>query len=348
MVGQRFKVGLVGASTLLGKELSEELAESALADAELVLLDEDASDGQVTEAGGEVALIRRLSKTSFEGMDFVFFAGSRELTRLHWQTARQAGAFVIDSTEALAGLTGVLVWSPWVKGRVAAGETRVARPDLETAAIVVADPAAVMLAMVAERLQQAGLPVRLFAATVLQPASEHGRAGLEELHQQTVNLLSFQELPTEHYDAQVAFNLLTEIGGEAKATLRGTQELIAAQASAITGSETPVSVQVVHAPVFHGYGVSLLVEFAKAESRSAVAAALQAPKMDVLHGDGESPSNLAAAGQSKILLRLESPGEDTVQRVWIWMVADNLKLSATQAIDSALAMRSLRPRGKVQ
>ena len=31
---------------------------------------------------------------------------------------------------------------------------------------------------------------------------------MDELHQQTVSLLSFQSIPREQYDAQVAFNLL--------------------------------------------------------------------------------------------------------------------------------------------
>ena len=48
-----------------------------------------------------------------------------------------------------------------------------------------------------ERLQQA-VPVRFAAATVLVPASEFGRAAMDELHQQTVNLLSFQKAAASH------------------------------------------------------------------------------------------------------------------------------------------------------
>ena len=57
------------------------------------------------------------------------------------------------------------------------------------------------------------------AATVMEPASEYGRAAMDELHQQTVNLLSFQTLPREQYDAQVSFNLLPELGEAAKVKL---------------------------------------------------------------------------------------------------------------------------------
>ena len=35
---------------------------------------------------------------------------------------------------------------------------------------------------------------------------------MDELHQQTVNLLSFQPLPKDVFDAQVAFNLVARYG----------------------------------------------------------------------------------------------------------------------------------------
>ena len=39
---------------------------------------------------------------------------------------------------------------------------------------------------------------------------------MDELHQQTISLLSFQSIPKETYDAQVAFNLLPVLGEAAK------------------------------------------------------------------------------------------------------------------------------------
>ena len=52
-------------------------------------------------------------------------------------------------------------------------------------------------------------------ASVFQPASEQGQKGMDELHEQTVNLLSFQQLPKNIYDAQVAFNLVGRYGDRA-------------------------------------------------------------------------------------------------------------------------------------
>src|ERR1039458_9735582 len=87
-----------------------------------------------------------------------------------------------------------------------------------TPAVVPAHPAALALALVLERLQQAA-PVRIAFATLLQPASEFGRAALDELHQQTMSLLSFQGMPRNLYDAQAAYNLLAGLGESAKVSL---------------------------------------------------------------------------------------------------------------------------------
>ena len=45
MAGKAQRIGVIGASSLLGKELSEELGESTLSAAELVLLDAEAGGG---------------------------------------------------------------------------------------------------------------------------------------------------------------------------------------------------------------------------------------------------------------------------------------------------------------
>ncbi len=182
--------------------------------------------GQVTSAADEVSFIQRLEKSSFDRMDFVFFAGEAAETKKHWLDARRAGASIIDLTYALDGEKDVLVRAPWV-AEVLAEKTPRSFPDLNTPAVVAAHPVAVMLALVAARLQSK-LALTNIAATVMEPASEYGRVAMDELHQQTVNLLSFQTLPREQYDAQVSFNLLPELGEGAKVKLGATEQRIRA------------------------------------------------------------------------------------------------------------------------
>ena len=55
----------------------------------------------------------------------------------------------------------------------------------------------------------------MWSATVFEPASEHAQKGMDELHEQTVNLLSFQQLPKNIFDTQVAFNMVSRYGEQA-------------------------------------------------------------------------------------------------------------------------------------
>ena len=353
MPSHQLRVVLVGASSLLGKELSEEITESALGTAEILLFDTESVEGQITTLGEEATFIRRVTGSSFEGADFAFFAGSQEQTREYWKVARRAGAMVVDLTYALVEEPEVIIWSPWVApltGRTAQemGGTSARVPDLQTAAVVPAHPIATMLALLATRLTEVQRP-RTLAATVLQPASELGRAGLDELHQQTVSLLSFKDLPQETFDAQTAFNVLLDLGEEGAMSLKERARAIEAHYAFLTSGQLPqLALQMLQIPVFHGYTCSIFVEFESEISRSSIEQALDQGKVEIAKGT-DLPSNLLAAGRSDLLVSVSPSGTDEKDvRFWICIAADNLKLAAANAVDCALGMRSLRPQGKVQ
>jgi aspartate-semialdehyde dehydrogenase len=224
-----YRIAIVGASSLAGKELADELGESLLAASDVSLLDDEEIAGeiagQVATVGDEAVVIKPIDESSFDRMDFVFFAGAAESTRKHWEAARLAGASLVDLTGALEGQAGVEVRAPFVRAAMGI-KASTGHQDFATVAVVAAAPAAVMLALVGERLK-AKLALKTISATVVEPASEHGREAMDELHQQTVNLLSFQNLPRDQYDAQVAFNVLPSLGEAAKVNLAGASGRIA-------------------------------------------------------------------------------------------------------------------------
>jgi len=355
-----YRIALVGASSLAGRELSDALAESPLATCDVLLLDDEEAAGQIATAGDEASFIQKIDAESFAGVDFVFFAGDPEKAMRYWKPARQAGASIVDMTGALEDEPGVIVRGPWVaqQGTALPGgkalHTR--EPDLTTPAVVAAHPAALMLLQVAGRLK-AKLPVRALSATVFEPASEHGRAAMDELHRQTVSLLSFQSLPREQFDAQVAFNLLPALGENAKVKLEPTKQRIARQYAALSGGAAPeLALQLAQAPVFHGYVASVLVELESPATTGQVEVALRGQNIELTDAESEPPSNVSVAGQAEILLRVSaasaggSPAADEIPgtRFWLWMAADNLKLAALNAIACASELRRLRPHGKVQ
>jgi aspartate-semialdehyde dehydrogenase len=340
-----YKIAIAGASSLLSRELKDVLSESPLAASNFALLDEEETQGQLEQVGDEVTFIQVIGADAFERADFTFFCGSENLTRRYWQQALRSGSTVLDLSGALDQETGVLIRAPWLGIETAA-------VDLFTPAVVPAHPAVVALALLLQRLQQAA-PVRFAAATVLVPASEFGRVAMDELHQQTVNLLNFQAVPEGIYDAQIAFNLLAGMGEEATVSLAHVEARIRRQYEALTaGRGASLAVQVIHAPVFHGLTFSIAVELERPVEIIALEEALTGEHIELVLEDTDSPSNLAATGQNDVLVRLrpELLGRNSNQasRLWLWAAADNLRLNAQNAVQCALDLRRLRPQGTVQ
>ena len=340
-----YKIAIVGASSLVGRELKDVLSESPLASANFALLDEEVAHGQLDQVGDEVTFIQAISSEAFNHADFSFFCGSEDLTRRHWRQALRAGSTVFDLTGALDQETGVLVRAPWLG-------TEAAAVDLFTPAIVPAHPAVITLVLLLGRLGQAA-PVRFAAATVLEPASEFGRAAMDELHQQTVSLLSFQSLPRTVYDAQAAYNLLGGMGEGAIVSLSTVEARIRRHYEALTGGRGPaLGVQVIHAPVFHAFTFSIALELERPVEVTALEEALAGEHVELILDDTDSPSNLAATGQNDVLVRLRTEpfarNSSLASRIWIWAAADNLRLNAQNAVQCALELRRLRPQGTVQ
>jgi len=341
-----YKIAIAGASTLLGKELKESLSDSSLAAANFVLLDDEGAQGQLDQVGDEITFVQSITDDAFERVDFTFFCGTEDLTRKHWRQALRAGSTVLDLSGALDQETGVLVRAPWL-----ASEDVV--PDLFTPAVVPSNPASLALGLLLGRLQQAA-PVTFAAATLLEPASEFGRGAMDELHQQTVNLLSFQDLPRAIYDAQAAYNLLSGLGESAQANLAAADARIRRHYTALSHGRWPeLALQVIHAPVFHGHTFSIAVELERPVAIATLEEALCGDHVDLVLEDTDSPSNLAATGQDDVLVRLRpelagSRNTNEASRLWLWAASDNLRLSAQNAVECAMDLRRLRPQGTVQ
>ena len=340
-----YRIAIAGASTLLGKELKDAIGESPLAGATFTLLDDEPAQGQLDQVGDEVTFIQPILSDTWDKVDFAFFCGSREMTLKYWREAVRAGATVLDLSGALEYEPGVLVRAPWL-------ETAGSPADLLTPATVPAHPAALALALLLGRLQQAA-PVRTAAVTMLTPASEFGQSAMDELHQQTVNLLSFQALPRAVYDAQVAYNLLSGMGENARASLPELEARIRRDYAALGHGRLPVlALQALAAPVFHGHTFSIAIELDQPVDLATVEEALGGEHVDVVLEDTDSPSNLAATGQSDILVRmrpvLEGRNPAQSKRFWLWAASDNLRLAAQNGVECALDLRRLRPQGAVQ
>lgn len=341
--GNVYRVAIVGASALKGKEVAEILNDRNFPAVDIKLLDDDDSLGQLETMGDEVTFIQSVRTEQFDHLDFTFFTSDQNSTRKNWKTARDAGSAIVDLSYALDEDPGSTIRSPWIERQL--GQMPVL--ELQPGPCVIAHPAAVALALLVLRAQKAG-KIRRVIGTVLEPASEHGQKGMDELHEQTVNLLSFQELPKTVFDMQIAFNLAAGYGPNSTPTLQSIEQRILKHYARIVGKDAlQPSLRLVQAPIFHGHAFSIYLEMEQPVALGDLSQALAGEHITIARQAEDTPSNVNAAGQGDILVSLERD-ENCQNGVWIWAASDNLRIAAVTAVECAETMTPTRPRGKIQ
>jgi aspartate-semialdehyde dehydrogenase len=341
--GNLYRAAIVGAASLKGKEVAEMLNERNFPAADVRLLDDDESLGQLEAMGDEMSFIQRVRAEQFEHVDFTFFASDQDSTRKNWKDARDAGSAIIDLSAALEDEPGAKVRSLWIERE----RGQVAPPELQPGPCVTAHPVAVTLALLLLRARKA-VAIRRAVATIFEPASEHGQRGMDELHQQTVNLLSFQPLPKDVYDAQVAFNMVARYGQKAQRSLDSLEARVLRHYRKIAGDDAAQpSLFLLQAPIFHGYALAVFLELDGPADLPGLSLALAGDHISIPGVEEDTPSNVSSAGQADIQVALKN---DPAQPngVWLWAAADNLRISALTAVECAESMGATRPTGKIQ
>ena len=326
---ERPLVAVIGGDSLLAREIRDLLDQSkpaprvelisALADDSTILAKED----------DEAVVMVPLIAESLEGARVAFLAGSPASSRRTLKLNPSGGPMLID-------LTGALEDQPSARLRAPTAEAS----RRESSAIqVIAHPAAIAIAKLLSSL--AGVAViRRAIIHVFEPASERGQRGLDELQQQTVATLSFQKLKTDVYDAQVAYNLLARYGEEALEPLDSIEQRLERHLASLLSAYPSVpmpSLRVIQAPVFHGHSFSVWVEFDENPGAKGIASALTDAGIDVR--PDEPPTNVGIAGQNGLAAGAIVQDHNQPRACWIWMVADNLRLAAENAV--AVAQETL-------
>ncbi|HJZ50650.1 MAG TPA: Asd/ArgC dimerization domain-containing protein [Candidatus Acidoferrales bacterium] len=335
------RVAIVGASSLRGKELKLVLEERNFPTSDIVLLDEPVVAGTLTQAGGEPTVIRALDEESFEGARFAFFAGSQIDAEQNWKAAQRSGATVIDLTGTLAASGQSTSWIPALSTLLlphpGSYATEGAAPGSHAANRATSNSysspgsGVIVACTVAAALSKLS-PMRT-VLLLFPPVSERDQAGVDELESQTANLLSFRPIAQPVFDAQVAFNLLAGYGEECKPTLADLRAAIARDTSDYLAGRVAVpALQLVQAPVFYGYAVAAYAEFASPPQREQLEAAFASLGVKVGVAGDPAPTNVSVAGENEIHIARVEPDPSVAGGVWIWGVADNLRLAAVNAV----------------
>jgi aspartate-semialdehyde dehydrogenase len=321
-------VALVGADTLLGRELEEVLKDRA---SYLEVHPFSASgEGNFAEEEGEAVYVEPLTAEKLKDTGAIIFAGFKDAAKKTYDLVKSNGGRPI-----LFDCTGYLEDEP--EGRILSPLTEPFKPS-QGWLYEIAHPAASALGLVLARLS-AYQKIRQIVAHVFEPVSERGKKGISELQKQTMSLLSFKPLDKSVFDAQVSFNLLSQYGEEAPTKLASVEHRIARHLTTILSRQSkqkPVpnpSLRVVHAPVFHGYSISLWIEFEGTVNANGAREALGSAQIEVRSVEDVAPDNVGSAGQSGLIAGDIRVDDNNPRALWVWVAGDNLRLTADAVTD---------------
>jgi aspartate-semialdehyde dehydrogenase len=318
-LAERPLVAVVGGDTLLAREVREVLGESKPAPRVELISASTENSTVLAKEEDEAIVMSPLTAESLTGAKAAFLAGSPASSRRALKTNPEGGPVLID-------LTGALEDQP--SARLRAPSAEASRPEA-SAIQVIAHPAAIAVT----RLLSMLAPIRRAIVHVFEPASERGQRGLDELQQQTVAALSFQKMKKDVFDTQAAFNMLAQYGEEAEESLDSIEQRIERHLASLLSGYPSIpmpSLRVVQAPVFHGHSISLWIEFEENPGTEKISEKLIAAGID-FRAD-EAPNNVGIAGQTGIAVGAVAEDRNDPRAVWIWAVADNLKVAAENAV----------------
>jgi aspartate-semialdehyde dehydrogenase len=336
----KITVALVGSESLLGREIRDIVATSA-PDLGLRLIAADGErPGTLTRMGDEPAVVNELDACALKEVRAVFLAGSAESTGKALGLLAGQSVPAIDLTAAAEEHPAARLRAPMVE-REAGRDAGRSRQTSASAIHVVAHPAAIALALFLRRLH-AHDAIRRAVIEILAPASEHGAAGVEELQQQTISLLSFKSMPRAVFDTQSAFNLLARYGEKAPVPLEDSELRIERHLATLLalagdgageGNAAPMpSLRLIQAPVFHGYSFSAWVEFESHPGIEALESGLVSGPIEVRGAEFDPPTNVGQAGQNGVSIGAIMPDRNHPEAAWFWGVADNLRLTGENAV----------------
>src|SRR5450432_75139 len=272
-----WRVAVVGATGLIGRDVLVALAEAGHPDTQVTALASERSVGAEAAYGHTSLEVEAASVESLRGHELVLLAVPAEVARSLAPAAQKAGAWVVDTSRAFLSDLSVPLVAAGFRG------DGLERP-FNGRVVRVPGPVALGLLRTVEPLR-AAFGVTEARVTALLGAASAGARGLTELEQTTAQLLGGREIEPTHFPHRLAFNLVPQVGPFSEAS-GGTLEELSwrAEATLLWGAGAPhVDGTAVLVPVFHGALLALHVALAKPATPAEVREVLRtAPGLKVL------------------------------------------------------------------
>jgi aspartate-semialdehyde dehydrogenase len=329
------KVGVVGATGAVGSRLLSILQERGFPVEEIRPFASQRSEGRPVDFLGRSYRCEVLRPGCFDGLSFVFFDASDEISREWVPEALRSGAWVIDNSSVHRLDDGVPLIVPEVNeaalaASICGGGRLFAGPNCSTVQLVVA------LRTIHEL---AGL--RRVVVSTYQSVSGAGSAAMDELRDQVGS-----DAAAAIFPHRIAFNLIPRIGkvqddgftSEEQKLMRESQKILGIPSLRIVATAVRVPTLISHAEsVFVELERELPLErLWDAWRQVAGLSVLDEPENDLY------PMNVNTAGRDGVAVGRLRRDPSVNHGLCFWVVSDNLrKGAALNAVQIAECIRKI-------
>jgi len=342
------RVAVVGAGTLIGAVVLEQLRAQALPLAELHALDEpralvrerarDALDEG--EEPGEGPALADVERFDFARIDLAIFCGRAALSERYAEAVART-AWVIDGSDRFRERDEVPLVAADVNPEALAGFGPAGLIALPSSASVALATALAPL----DRLRA----LERVEVTTLHAVSGQGRAAVDELAAQTVALLNGRPARSRGA-APIAFNVIPQVGELGSDGASREERHLAFETARLLGREgLAVNATAVRVPVFFGHSLVVHASFTGPIDPTAAAQVLQCGTgLALIESASDAgfptPATFASAPDRVYVGRLRTDGTRD-RALNFWVVADNVrKCAAHNAVSVAQILVNLHRR----
>ncbi len=196
------KIGILGATGAVGRQMLECIEERNIEADEIRLLASARSAGRTMKYKDRELVIQEANENSFAGLDYVLGAVSNAFSKQFLPYIKASGAVYIDNSSAFRLDDDVPLVVPEINGEDALRHHGViANPNCST---IITMMAVAPIARIS--------PITKITATTFQAVSGAGIGGLQELNAQVSAIHEGKEVTASVFPQQIAFNCIAEIG----------------------------------------------------------------------------------------------------------------------------------------
>ncbi len=335
---KKYVTAVVGATGAVGNEMITTLEQRDFPVEKLRLFASERSEGKTLEFHGKQIPVETLKEDSFKGIDVALFSAGAERSKIWAPVAAKSGCVVVDNSSQWRMDPEVPLVVPEVNAH-----------DLKWHKGIIANPncSTIQMVVVLKPIHDAA-KIKRVVVTTFQSVSGTGKKAMDELMQQTTDLLNFKEVKCNVYPHQIAFNVLPHIdkfleNGYTKEEIKMVNET-----KKIMGDNSiRVTATTVRVPVFRCHSESLNIETEKKITPREVRAVLsKAPGIIVFDAPEKNvyPLPVAIAGKDETYVGRIREDESIENGINMWIVADNLRkgaaLNAVQIAEKLVEMAS--------